>query len=162
MGSAQNSMHTLTDLRERAFQLVAMENSVGQIIPTAECSTKNVKCKIWIAGFPAAGDAKKFIHRLHVQVRLAEHILWTMVLLKEGRVIFMTQVQDSNILYSQNVILPPGNSQTYLFSSYQEIASKRPPFLDISAFLQFPPGLQLRHFEIISRSPLSPNLVYLM
>ena len=29
MGSAQNSMHTLTDLRERAFQLVAMENSVG-------------------------------------------------------------------------------------------------------------------------------------
>ena len=29
MGSAQNSMHTLIDLREHAFELVAMENSVS-------------------------------------------------------------------------------------------------------------------------------------
>ena len=29
MGSAQNRMHTLIDLREHAFELVAMENSVG-------------------------------------------------------------------------------------------------------------------------------------
>ena len=29
MSFVQNSMHTLIDLREHAFELVAMENSVG-------------------------------------------------------------------------------------------------------------------------------------
>ena len=65
----------------------------------------------------------------------------------------MTQVQDSNvsphyILYGWNVIL-----QAFLLSV--DIPLKRPPFLDISAFLSLPSGSETCHFEIFGRSPLS-------
>ena len=72
----------------------------------------------------------------------------------------MTQVQDSNvsphyILYGWNVILPPGVSQMKAFLLSVEIPLKRPPFLDISAFLSLSSGSQICHFEIFSRFPLS-------
>ena len=67
----------------------------------------------------------------------------------------MTQVQDCNVsahnlLYSWNVIFPPGISQMQAFLLQQAILLKRPPFLDISAQASLPSGLESRHFEIFS------------
>ena len=64
-------------------------------------------------------------------------------------------VSAHNILHGWNVILPPGISQMKAFLSPREIPLKRPPFLDISAWVSLPSGWESRHFEIFSFSPLS-------
>ena len=89
--------------------------------------------------------ASKFIRRSHVQVRWAEHIMWTPFLL----------LRSKRNFHGWNVILPPGISQMKAFSTSPEIPLKRPPFLDISALLSLPSGWESRHFEIFSFSPLS-------